>query len=120
LIPSGSDLLEVFQWGDSILQKYGNEGFNMVKMWEPLLIGFILKSYPDPLVDNTKFYNLMRIDFLDAAPSDREWAESHMKSLESILDRQVGNPNFLTQLHGLYRIWGHPSINGIASVNRLI
>lgn len=116
--PSSDLVKEVLDWGDQILEDIGNDGFNLVSQWESLCIGVLATSVPDPVWDNHTFLNTMKREFLKTYDSID--SSQYLASALSILFRAVrSNPNQLTQLYGLYRIWGHPTVNAAKGIEKL-
>lgn len=64
----------------------------------------------DSLLDSGLFWKGMSENFREEIPQDKTWVSGHLKCLESMLEPLVKKTHHLTQLHGLYRIWDHPSI----------
>lgn len=108
--PSLSTVLEVLDWGDELLNRFGNDGYAAIKVWESLLYGLIMASEDDPVVDSQLFLSNMEADIYKSIEGDDGFVELHWKGLKKdCLSRQ--SLHQLSQLHGLYRIWGHPSID---------
>lgn len=87
-------------------------------MWEPLLTAHLITYHPEPHTDAEGFRERMETEFTETQgheeiPNMRE----HLAELNHILSRYDGiNADILSQLFGLYRIWGHPSVNGLDGV----
>lgn len=116
--PSLEVLLKVFQWGDTLINIFGNDGYAAIKIWESLIYGLIMASEHDPVVDSQLFLNNMQSDLFSSVPGDdgfvqRTWEELRDQTLKGL------NLHQLSQLHGLYRIWGHPSINILEGLAKL-
>lgn len=109
-------LLGTFVWGDRIIARLGNEGYNLIAKWESLILGLILKSFPDPLVNNSQFFDHMCQDFT----SSQGASDDDFKEILSIYD-EVKNerPLAIFQLFGLFRIWGHPTIDSAQGILKL-
>ncbi|UHK03262.1 MAG: RNA-dependent RNA polymerase [Hangzhou scotinophara lurida lispivirus 1] len=101
-LPSKDLLQDFYKWGDDIINKYGNEGYNVVKQIEPICIAVYLRNW-DKLYDANKFLNHL----IDKA--EEEYKEELIK-LVSILNN-CKNPNQLFELFGLYRHMGHPFVD---------
>ncbi|UOS86040.1 RdRp [Hymenopteran rhabdo-related virus 23] len=113
--PEPDILVEAFNWGDSILSTKGNEGYDLIGMWESLIIGLLLKSTNDPYVDSEKFYKTMSSDFLEKG-GNKIW----LTNLENLFKRSFEQSvSCIFQLFGLYRIWGHPTIDSAKGILKL-
>lgn len=104
LYPSKSILIEFYKWGDSVLKKFGNNGYNLIKKIEPTCIGVYLKNW-DKLTISHEFLDTM-ID-----TSEAEFKEDYL-NLIMILNK-LDNPNQLFEIFGLYRHMGHPFVDEI-------
>ncbi|UCR92536.1 MAG: RdRp and L protein [Apis rhabdovirus 4] len=118
--PSLELVMRTFNWGDTILEMFGNPGYELIGQWEPLCVGSLSAAVPDPYWDNTLFLTTMRREFCSSS-------EKHLKLLEGFWEEGVTiikeaatiNTNQATQLYGLYRIWGHPTIDSKAGIAKL-
>nr|QMP82336.1 RNA-dependent RNA polymerase [Blattodean rhabdo-related virus OKIAV14] len=118
--PSVKELEYVFQWGDQIIQKYGNEGYKLTSCWEAICLACLLHTYEDPLVNNNTFYESMRQDFINTFPSERGDLEQIWNEISDFLSTLAKkNPHLLSQVFGLYRIWGHPTVETALGIAKL-
>ncbi|AJG39134.1 RNA-dependent RNA polymerase [Shuangao Bedbug Virus 2] len=117
--PSPETLSIVFAAGDRILSVYGNKGYKTLKTWEPLCIAHILCKNPDPIVDNSQFLDNMETDFYNSqTKSDVTLLKRfYMTTLKPLL--MTSTLEIITQLFGLYRIWGHPTVDGLSGIKML-
>lgn len=120
-VPSFELLTRVFDWGDEILAWNGNDGYKAIKMWEPLLTSYLINFYPDSYVDTQVFQTFIKNEFLTSLGDDLlSFTAGKLSELENLLLPYLHvNPDILSQLFGLYRIWGHPTVDGIAGVIKL-
>jgi len=109
------DLEYIFIWGDSLLESYGNQGYDMISMFEPLCLGALQSSIHDPNWDNKKFLDKMIEDFYEASGQQ----EDCLDLVAFMMALGLKNPNLIVQAHGLYRIWGHPVVNNIMGLRKL-
>ncbi|UUG74123.1 MAG: RNA-dependent RNA polymerase [XiangYun mono-chu-like virus 11] len=119
--PSAETILTVWDWGDTLLNYFGNEAYNAIKLWESLIYGLIMASEVDPVVDSELFLRNMEEELFKSVACDdgmtrRKW--------ERLRDEVLLSQNLhqLSQLHGFYRIWGHPSIDlidGLANLRQV-
>lgn len=120
--PSWNTLMSTFEWGDELIQIFGNEGYRTVKMWEALSIGNILISGADDHVDGTIFLREMEKEFLTSLPLTDHIHPDFLKLKLMEANALLFNPDNLTitsQLFGLYRIWGHPSVDVEAGIKKV-
>nr|QMP82181.1 RNA-dependent RNA polymerase [Coleopteran rhabdo-related virus OKIAV20] len=115
-IPPRSDLLFMFEWGDNILTSLGNEGFDVLSKWEALCIGHFLEKSNDKLVDNSSFLKEIQTGLTENYPLLAIQFNQLDSFLQSVFDR---DPEHLIQLYGLFRIWGHPSIDSTEGLKKL-
>ncbi len=97
--------LSIFDWGDDLLRRYDNESFRYIKMFEAICIGELLTrrdfhQLSEPFVDST------RINFTNR---DIPYLEQHLQKLLKVL--KGASVEMLSETFGLYRLWGHPTIN---------
>nr|QEM39095.1 RNA-dependent RNA polymerase [Guadeloupe Culex rhabdovirus]QEM39110.1 RNA-dependent RNA polymerase [Guadeloupe Culex rhabdovirus] len=116
--PSWDELLTTFGWGDSLLELFGVEAYKSIKLWEPMIHGVLMSQHEDEIVDSTAFLRNMETELQDDGSNQGLLAASNWNRLKlSTLTKM--NDHKLSQLHGLYRIWGHPSIDVIEGLQRL-
>ncbi|AVM86063.1 L protein [Chimay rhabdovirus] len=117
-IPEYSLISKAFDWGDDILARFGNEGYRLIGMWEPLCLGVMQKMTPDELTDNLQFWLEMSHDFLTALPGQD--ISQHLAQVSCLLEETfLKSPSHLAQLYGLYRLWGHPVVNSQKGISKL-
>nr|DBA36793.1 TPA_asm: L [Sesamum betacytorhabdovirus 1_Ses] len=113
LYPSREVILYVLELFDIGLAEWGNDFYKAVKMYEAVLVGVTLK------LKNTGFVP-EELDYLqntiDDAPSNYQ---QYLKRLATHLIENKVPYHHLCQLHGLFRMWGHPVIDAIAGVKKM-
>lgn len=119
-VPLPYVLLSVFSWGDDIISRFGNESYRSIKLWEPLLTAYMLNFHADPHVDQATFWNMITREFIHSQGAVNErWMTVHLGHLNAILEPYAhGNSDILSQLFGLYRIWGHPTVDGLQGIRK--
>lgn len=120
-LPSPHMLIKIFEWGDTILENLGNEGYRAIKFWEPLTVAELINFDHDEHVDTLKFKEMVRNDFLGSVPSSRVFLGIMLNRFDEIVEqsRDKGQKEALSQNFGLYRMWGHPTMNGTLGVTKL-
>lgn len=113
-VPSPDLLIKCFEWGHNILDEYGNNSYNSLKMWEPFLTGYLINFHTYENVNTKGFLDLMRKEFFKSqGPENSERLENHLTNIiPQILQYIALNLHVLNQLFGLYWNWGHPTISG--------
>lgn len=116
---SVDDLYMIFSWGDEILMNLGEKGYALLSSWEAICTGVLQNTYDDPLVDKTEFFREIKNQFLETYPTwllkDQAWdkAERFLSRIARI------SPHLLSEAYGLYRIWGHPTVDGLTAIRKL-
>lgn len=106
-------LQSIYNWGDRILQEQGNPGYDSLALWESLIVSYILNMTPDPYVATDLYVNAIQVAFQDIHPQNIQ----HYQSLISFLDSlRLTDINLLFQAYGLFRIWGHPTVDAVEGV----
>ncbi|DBA36919.1 TPA_asm: L [Rhopalocnemis gammacytorhabdovirus 1] len=108
-------------WGiwDGSLMYYGNDMYKCIKLFEALAVGTILEKNPNDII---KPLNVFRAttssDFIQIADKQFPHLIQPVKEMIKFLD-DVNSMQYLAQMYGLYRSWGHPVVNnheGMAKV----
>nr|QMP81799.1 RNA-dependent RNA polymerase [Hemipteran rhabdo-related virus OKIAV30] len=117
--PTVEDLSFVYEWGDKLIDNLGNSGFQLVSLWESLCLGVLMEQTPDPICDNRKFLLRMSQEFCEA-PVDMDNKHEYLQVMLTFLrGKFYEHPHKISQLYGLFRIWGHPTINGVTAAAKL-
>ncbi|DAZ90868.1 TPA_asm: polyprotein [Zea virus 1] len=113
---------EILSVGDRILSKMGNDGYDIIAMYESLTVGMILTHKHDPVTDNSEFLNNCT-DEISSMLEDCEESEDIKILLnemaETLSQLEVDQ---LSNVFCLYRCWGHPIVDiyeGMAKVHRI-
>lgn len=118
--PPISLVLKVYDWGDSLMELLPNGEIKRIYMWESLIIGALLSTTQDAVVDCRVFYDAMLLDFI-TTPVDviRPILIEAQEKFLSIMEEATVSHHWMMQIFGLYRIWGHPTINGLDSIRAM-
>jgi len=101
-IPIG--LLErIYRIYDQLLTLSGNEAYISIAKWEAICMATILKKY-DRLQRSTSYYTWL-LDSLTASQDDKG-----LEMLALLINSNLSVES-LAELHGIYRHWGHPTVN---------
>lgn len=112
-----TEIKEIFAWGDNLLGYIGKEAYKILKSFEPLVLGKLLQSHEEPYCDNTTFlaHTLSELDPLfDQFPMARTLTNNLLDVIGNL------NPHKASQAFGLYRCWGHPSIDTEAGIKKVV
>lgn len=113
-IPSPHVLSLMFKWGDDLLLEHGLSGFEVVSKWEALCTFYLLKTSNDDCVDTTSFWNGLTTEIKEAFP----WGTSAIAGFLDVI-KKLKSPSQLIQLYGLFRLWGHPTVDGTTAIWKL-
>ncbi|URA30374.1 RNA-dependent RNA polymerase [Erthesina fullo arlivirus 1] len=102
LYPSTGNLISFYQWGDNVLKRFGNKGYNLIKKLEATCIGVYLKNW-DKLSISHEFLNSL----IDSVNED--FKEDYLNLIQLL--NKMENPNQLFEIFGLYRHMGHPFVD---------
>ncbi|DBA36883.1 TPA_asm: L [Epipactis gammacytorhabdovirus 1] len=105
---------------DRELQDIGNEMYKCVKLFESLVIGTILTKNPNENI--TPLSDFLTTTVTDFVKSNNK--ENMIRSINIMTKflSEINSMQYLSQLYGLYRTWGHPIVDqksGIEKVYKL-
>ncbi|DBA36854.1 TPA_asm: L [Carrot gammacytorhabdovirus 1] len=114
------DLIYRF-WGiwDRTLLTKGTKCYKCVKIFEAMVIGVLIEKNPNTVISNRFSFLRSTIEDFSKGLSDED--KSMTSSVEEMLQLlcEQDSMQYLSQLYGLYRTWGHPIVDpkkGIAKV----
>ncbi|DBA36717.1 TPA_asm: L [Mango betacytorhabdovirus 1] len=113
IYPPEETILKILDWGDQILLRYQNSGYKILKAYESLVIGFLLKLEGTSIVNSADFWRNTVDGILEEFPGFQPYCDA----LEEIL-KGCSSTHWITQLFGLYRIWGHPTIDCLKGMEK--
>ncbi|DBA36604.1 TPA_asm: L [Betula betacytorhabdovirus 2] len=111
--PDEKNLETLFLILDKALEDRGNHAYRLIKIYESLCIGYILKRGSAYITDNEEFLNVTVRDFTD----ENQDLISHLELLLKFLE-SVESLHHLTQYYGLFRCWGHPVIDSLSGLKK--
>uniref|UniRef100_A0AAU7E0Z8 RNA-directed RNA polymerase n=1 Tax=Sambucus betanucleorhabdovirus 4 TaxID=3141832 RepID=A0AAU7E0Z8_9RHAB len=96
---------EIIKWGDHLLYNLRNKAFDLIGTFEAFCVSSILLG-DDPLIWNHhEFQDNLLTDIETNDPSLYNGAQALIKIINKL------SPSNLSEIHGLWRIWGHPIID---------
>uniref|UniRef100_A0AAU7E0X0 RNA-directed RNA polymerase n=1 Tax=Sambucus betanucleorhabdovirus 1 TaxID=3141829 RepID=A0AAU7E0X0_9RHAB len=96
---------DIVKWGDHLLYNMRNKAFDLIGMYEAFCVSSILLG-DDPLVwNNREFQDNLMSDIAANDPTLYNGAQALVQLLNPLPASQ------LSEIHGLWRIWGHPIID---------
>lgn len=98
--PSVMVVQKAFQIGDLTLLEEGNLAYDSIKFWEPACVARILEIGQDNIIDSTPFIQ----HTYNSIPNKK-----YRNALYGLLT-SMDDLNWMSQLFGLYRLWGHPLV----------
>lgn len=102
---SAITLQELYEWGDNLLKKLGNDAYDVIKFLESLCVGHIIKDDADcPIAKR------FRMNMIVKAGEKNLKTFLGVLQLDSLLSK-LENKLSILELYGVYRHWGHPDVN---------
>lgn len=102
IFPPSDIVQQVYEWGDDILIRMGNKGYDVIKKLEPACIAVFLRNW-DKLLDSHHFLQQLSDD------CEEEYRNDFLQLIK-ILNR-CDHPNQIFEIFGLYRHMGHPIVD---------
>lgn len=109
----------VILWGDQLLEKTGNLGYEIIGMFEPLVTSIILVKNNDIIGRSGEFYDNCTDELIEIL-SQFDNREEIIDIWSKIIQEILGYPNdWLSNLFSIYRIWGHPRVNILEGMRKV-
>lgn len=89
---------------------YGNLIYDAIKNWESVILGALVEDY-DPYDGGVEFITPVLNDMREAKFFFIEKLYNYIKGLKLL-------PDQYSELHGLYRHWGHPTVDEIGACRK--
>lgn len=113
IYPTPELCIQVFILLDEGLRDIGNDFYKTIKVYEAIITGVILESKKTGFIPDD-------LNFLENTLKDLEpEGYYYMRRLVSMLTDHDVTYHHLCQLHGLFRLWGHPVVDPIAGVEKM-
>ncbi|DBA36597.1 TPA_asm: L [Betula betacytorhabdovirus 1] len=111
--PEETRLEELFLILDKALEQRGNHAYRLIKIYESLCIGHILKKGSAYITDNEEF---LRVTIKEFSEENQDLI-THLDNLLKFLG-ETDSLHHLTQFYGLFRCWGHPVIDSLSGLKK--
>ncbi|DAZ90840.1 TPA_asm: polyprotein [Tanacetum virus 1] len=109
--PDLSDVMGLIEAGDMILDKYGNNGYEFIALFESIIVAVLLKKNPDSVTDNSIFFDNCRSELNDMI-TEEIFDNTILEHFDLITSYLMTLPNeILSNIFCIYRIWGHPRVS---------
>ncbi|DBA36821.1 TPA_asm: L [Trifolium betacytorhabdovirus 1] len=112
IYPKAEILLEIFKLFDRYIWTVGNAGYKTMKVYEAVVTGRIISLEKSPYFNADQF-----LESTICGLEDRRGMHI-MRLFQEILEG-INNVHHLTQIMGLFRLWGHPAINPKEGVKKV-
>lgn len=96
-------LKKVYSIFDNVLIEIGNKAYSQIKYWEAICLSILLHKH-DGLSNSDDFYNYISRELIE-----EEFSAASLM-LETLYKEDL-TPDQLSELHGVYRHWGHPTVD---------
>ncbi|QWT43296.1 putative large polymerase protein [Alphahymrhavirus distinguendus] len=106
-----------FDNGDRMLYYGGNEAYKVIYGSEPELISKLVGNIPVGTANGAPFHAMVRRDLTEAAEACG--IMDLYEERRQFINERAHFPAVISQLHGLYRIWGHPTVEPLGGASAL-
>ncbi|DBA36668.1 TPA_asm: L [Hepatica betacytorhabdovirus 1] len=106
---------ELFGILDEHLKNFGNSGYQLLKSYEALILGLLLKIEDSDIINTEDF-------FISTKSALGHENFQTVEKIEDLVSRYCHTPHHYTQLIGLFRLWGHPEVvpkEGLLKVKKI-
>nr|WNE31531.1 RNA-dependent RNA polymerase [Strawberry virus 3] len=110
--PSWDKVLQFIRWGDSVVADLGNEGYGLLANFESLMVSQLIKKEEDGF-DNGRFQANILADIYEDGIFYKPYVDQLLLMIDELSHFHIA------QLHGLYRIWGHPEVDAEAGMRKV-
>ncbi|QKW94166.1 L protein [Varroa jacobsoni rhabdovirus 1] len=108
-IPRASEIMFVLDWGMGVLTRNGRLGYKIIAQYEALIYSALMvldDGNEDPNCENTFLENILA----DIESINREEVVKATELYNFLI--KLSNKHKLSELFGLFRLWGHPNVYG--------
>uniref|UniRef100_A0AB38ZJM8 RNA-directed RNA polymerase L n=1 Tax=Crocidura lasiura lispivirus 2 TaxID=3139472 RepID=A0AB38ZJM8_9MONO len=104
-------IVQLYAFYDSLIEIAGNNSYDSVKTWESLVMGIMLKKY-DPLLYADAYLKYIMSEVKKAGLTQ-------VVEMAEFIEKLNLNVYQLAELHGIYRHWGHPTVDELAGCKKI-
>ncbi|DAZ85331.1 TPA_asm: protein L [Allium angulosum virus 1] len=101
----------ILRYGDDILKLIGNDGYEIIGLFEAMVVSCILERNPDPVTSSKEFVSNCENEVTDFCKGRVNGRKVHGMFLEMRNFMKTLADEFLSNIFCMYRIWGHPRVN---------
>lgn len=112
-LPSEDVMLALYKAGDDLVSALGNKAYDTLKLLEPLCIGVYL-TRTETLAISRGFLP----SIIESAPAD-EYSSLFISRIKDLLE-SLPLDNHLFEVFGLFRHFGHPTVDEVGGVQHLL
>lgn len=112
--PSLETINSILSWGDSILIDNGQKGYDMIKTLEGVCISVLIERNDERICDNLKYWQSILTDIEDKCGVYGIQKLTTLREIISFLSN-----DHVSQIFGLFRIWGHPIVMTLSGVEKV-
>ncbi|DBA36844.1 TPA_asm: L [Zanthoxylum betacytorhabdovirus 3] len=114
IYPCRSILEKIFESGDLMIMKLNNKAYKGIKCFEAIITGVLLTRCDTKVVDRDEF---LLTTIRDLKSEDSELGKMAEYWVELV--RSLKSDHLLTQIYGLYRLWGHPVVSPVEGIQKV-
>ncbi|APG78691.1 RNA-dependent RNA polymerase [Hubei rhabdo-like virus 3] len=96
-------ILNCFKAFDELFFRDGNSAYSQIKNWEAIIISILIKKY-DRLPTRDVFFNQIHNEL------EKDGCDIALHLME-FLDSLGLSADILSEIHGFFRLWGHPTVD---------
>ncbi|DBA36760.1 TPA_asm: L [Peat soil associated betacytorhabdovirus 2] len=112
IYPKWSIIEEIFTYFDQHLMRHGNNGYKLLKTYEALITGVILSK------EHCRYWNSSKFLMDTISNLSKEDGYVALKFCNHIKEQDL-TIHHLTQIMGLFRLWGHPVVDARKGVEKV-
>lgn len=99
-------LIHTYNLWDNLIDNYGNNTYEVINIWDPIIQGLMLCDHD--LLDISREFRSHLIKNQDSQ------FKPNVESMVNYITEIELNIYKLEELHGIYRYWGHPTVDETA------
>nr|DAZ90750.1 TPA_asm: polyprotein [Lupinus virus 1] len=112
-------LSSIIRTGDTILLYGGNLGYEVISLFESIVVSVLLKKNPDDISDTNEFYENCLGEIEESVDGLQNIDEITICIKQWIKDITNLSSSQLSNVFSIYRIWGHPRVNILQGMKKV-